>query len=59
MRVGQANAQLREVALTEGWGIISNDNIRITELADDVHLNAAGTAKLYRNILMSVKSSRQ
>ena len=57
--MGQANAQLRKVALVEGWGIISNDNIRITELSDDVHLNTAGTAKLYHNILMSIKSSRQ
>ena len=57
--MGQANALLREVALAEGWGIVSNDNIRITELGDNVHLNAAGTAKLHRNILMSIKSFKQ
>ena len=58
-RVGLANGALREVALVENWGVISNDNIRITELSDDVHLNAAGTAKLHRNILMCLKSFKQ
>ena len=55
-RVGVANGLLRETALVEGWGVISNDNIRVADLSDNVHLNAAGTAKLYRNILMGIKS---
>ena len=50
-RVAVANQLLRDLSLTSGFGLISNDNIRITDLADTVHLNAAGTARLYANFL--------
>ena len=50
-RVALANQCLRDLALAQGWGVISNDNIRVTDLTDTVHLNAAGTARFYGNML--------
>ena len=50
-RVAIANQQLRDLSFARGFGLISNDNIRITDLTDVVHLNAAGTARLYNNVL--------
>ena len=56
VRIGQANQFFRDTASAKRWGLISNDNVRIFDLIDEVHLNASGTAKLHRNILMSLKS---
>ena len=50
-RVAVANQKLRELSRARGFGLISNDNVRITDLTDKVHLNAAGTARVYSNIL--------
>ena len=50
-RVAIANRLLRETAVSGDFGIISNDNIRFADLSDDVHLNAACTARIYGNIL--------
>ena len=55
-RVCIVNRVLREFALTCGWGVVSNDNIRISDLSDNVHLGASGTARLYRNVLIALKS---
>ena len=56
VRVCLANKLLRGVAAAQGWGLISNDNIRFFDLVDDVHLNASGVAKLHRNIILHLKS---
>ena len=56
VRIGHANQVLRDLARVKRWGLISNDNVRTFDLFDRVHLNAAGTAKLHRNILMCLKS---
>ena len=56
IRIGQANKIIRDTALAKRWGLISNDNIRIFDLSDNVHLNTSGVAKLHRNILMCLKS---
>ena len=50
-RVAIANRLLRETAVSGGFGLISNDNIQFADLCDNVHLNAAGTARIYSNIL--------
>ena len=50
-RIVVANQQLRHLSLTSGFCLISNDNICITDLINTVHLNAAGTARLYANFL--------
>ena len=50
-RVVIANRLLRESAASGGFGLISNDNIRFTDLSDNVHLNAAGTARIFNNLL--------
>ena len=55
-RVAVANLLLREFADQEGWVVISNDNIHYSDLADDVHLNASGVAKIFRNILQALRS---
>ena len=34
---------------------ISNDNIHFPDLSDEVHLNAAGVAKLYRHISSALR----
>ena len=47
VKVAVVNRLLREFALAQGFCLISNDNIRITDLTDVVHLNAAGTARIY------------
>ena len=46
-----ANCLLRELSLTSGFELVSNDNIGLADLSDMVHLNAAGTARLYGNFL--------
>ena len=46
-----ANKLLREVSASCGFGLISNDNLRFADLSDTVHLNAAGAARLYGNII--------
>ena len=56
IKIGVANRQLRVQAKSLHWGLISNDNIRYPDLSDNVHLNAAGTAKLHRNILQALKA---
>ena len=55
-RVAVANQQLRDLSLARGFGLISNDNIRITDLTDVVHLNAVGTARLYHNVLSYLRA---
>ena len=55
VRVGLANKVLRELARTEGWRVVSNDNIHFGDLSDDVHLNAAGTARIHRNFLNAMR----
>ena len=57
MRVAYANQALRSMALAKGWSLVSNDNVHFADLHDTVHLNAAGTARLYRNILISLRSA--
>ena len=56
VRVGTVNRGLRELALQEGWQVVSNDNVRLPDLSDNVHLNASGTARLFRNINLALKS---
>ena len=56
IKIGYANQVFRDTAQARRWGLISNDNVHTFDLIDNVHLNAAGTAKLHRNILMSLKS---
>ena len=56
LRVAAANECLRGVARSGPYALISNDNIRVTDLTDTVHLNAAGTARLYNNILQCLES---
>ena len=55
-RIAVANRQLRDMAFAAGFGLISNDNLRISDLTDVVHLNAAGTARLYNNILSYLRA---
>ena len=57
LRVATANHALRALANSRGWSLISNDNIRTTDLRDTVHLNAAGTARVFRNILISLRTA--
>ena len=54
--MGVANRVLRESALTEGWLMISNDNVRVFDLSDNVHLNAAGTVRVHRNIVIALRT---
>ena len=56
-RIAVADRQLRAMASAAGFGLISNDNIRISDLTDVVHLNAAGTARLYNNILNCLRAN--
>ena len=56
LRVAAANVCLRDMARSGSFALISNDNIRVTDLTDTVHLNAAGTARLYSNILLHLGS---
>ena len=55
-RVLQANTVLRGVASAAGWVVVSNDNVRVSDLTDQVHLNASGTARLFRNFIGALKS---
>ena len=57
LRVAVANQALRVLVAKRGWSLVSNDNIRTSDLRDTVHLNAAGTARLFRNILISLRSA--
>ena len=57
VRVAVVNRAFREGALGGFWTVISNDNIRIHDLSDDVHLNASGTARLFRNFSNALKAS--
>ena len=50
-RVLVVNRTLREFAAAASWTVVSNDNIHTSDLSDDVHLNAAGTARLFQNIV--------
>ena len=56
LRVASANRLLRGLARSQGWALVSNDNIHFADLHDVVHLNAAGTARLYRNLLNGLRS---
>ena len=56
-RVASVNHSFREGALAGAWSIVSNDNIHFHDLSDDVHLNAAGTARLYRNFCNALKAA--
>ena len=53
----EANVRLRERARDNVWPVISNDHIFYSDLSDDVHLNPAGVAKLFRSLLHSFFSS--
>ena len=55
-RVCFANGRLRDLARSFGWAIVSNDNVRVQDLSDNVHLNASGTARLQLNFLQALKS---
>ena len=55
IRVAAANKMLREVAREGGWFLVSNDNVHITDLSDTVHLNAAGTARVFSNFVNTLK----
>ena len=50
-RILVVNRALRELAAANAWSIVSNDNILTSDLIDDVHLNAAGTARLFGNLV--------
>ena len=56
LRVAAANRLLRDLTRSQGWTLVSNDNIHYADLFDEVHLNGAGTARLYRNLLSGLKS---
>ena len=56
IRVRFANGRLRDLARSFGWAIVSNDNVRVQDLSDNVHLNASGTARLQLNFLQALKS---
>ena len=55
-RVAVANSLLREFAGLGHWSLISNDNIRFSDLHDTVHLNASGTARIFCNILHTLRA---
>lgn len=55
-RVCFANGRLRDLARSRGWAIVSNDNVRVQDLSDNVHLNASGTARLRLNFLRALRS---
>ena len=55
-RILIANRALRELAAANAWSIISNDNVRTSDLIDDVHLNAAGTARFFQNFVNAVNA---
>ena len=55
LKVCQANTILRSFSAANGWRFISNDNIHFPDLSDEVHLNAAGVAKLYRHISSALR----
>ena len=55
-RVLLANNVLRDTARAAGWVVVSNDNVRVSDLADQVHLNASGTARLTRNFVNALRS---
>ena len=56
LRVAAFNQRLRDLARDGGFHVLSNDNLRFTDLADEVHLNAAVAARLYRNIVSCLQS---
>ena len=56
LRVASANRILRDQARANGWPVVSNDNVRFSDLSDTVHLNAAGTARVFRNLLLGLRS---
>ena len=49
--IAVVNRVLRDLSLACDFTVISNDNVRFTDLMDVVHLNAAGTARVHGNIL--------
>ena len=55
LRVAEANTIIREEVVGAGWVLASHDNVRVQDLADEVHLNAGGVAKLYRTILGALR----
>ena len=55
-RVLVVNRLLRDLASSAAWTVVSNDNIRPADLVDDVHLNAAGTARLFSNIVKALSA---
>ena len=55
-RVLVVNQMLRELASSASWTVVSNDNISTSDLIDDVHLNAAGTARLFSNIVNALRA---
>ena len=59
VKVCLANTVLRSFSSVNGWRFISHDNIHFSDLSDDVHLNAAGVAKLYRHITTALRSFRR
>ena len=56
VRVSQANSILRSFSTSCGWVYVSHDNVRFSDLHDDVHLNASGIAKLYRHVVFALRS---
>ena len=50
-----ANTILRSLSSSHGWRYVSHDNIHFSDLSDEVHLNAAGVAKLYRHISSALR----
>lgn len=58
VRVCVANGILRSFSESCDWHYISHDNVRISDLADEVHLNAAGVAKIYRHITFAFRFPR-
>ena len=55
-RVCVANELLRALSSARRWRFVSHDNIYYQDLSDDVHLNAAGVAKLYRSICVALRA---
>ena len=55
LRVAEANSTIGEEVVGAGWVLASHDNVWVRDLADEVHLNARGVAKLYRTILGALR----
>lgn len=57
LSVANVNKQLRLLARGGCFFLLSNNNVRFSNLSDTVHLNAAGTANFFHNVLKGIESA--